>query len=458
MSSVAAIEAPSGVSARRFELWRDAAVFAAAGAAIFLGLYSLCNWLTSLRPNVGTWQFAWERHIPFVPWMMWPYLSEDVLFVLAFFLCTSRSEMWTHLKRIAAANVIAAVCFLLFPLRMPAHRPEHWNGLLEPFVWLLYALDRPYNLVPSLHIAQGLLVWVIFSRHTRPPLRWLVHAWFLLIGVSTLFTWQHAVPDVITGWMLGMLCWWMFPDSPSTVMRWAQARASANLAVARRWAIGALLLLPIGYLLRPWGWLVAWPAFAMLIVAAAYLGIGPRVFRKTNGTLPPATRFVFFPVLLATRIVRLYLNRPSQPWVRVLENVVIGRRLGNRAARRLIDAENVVACLDLTAECGECAALRKLPYLNVQVLDLTVPTPAQFQSAVRFIREHGRRGTVYVHCALGYSRAAAVVAAYLMSEQHADRVDAAIDRIRELRPQIVIKQDSLTALTRYRATFGAPVR
>jgi len=196
----------------RPSLWREALPLAVAGSAVFLSLYCFTNWLTSLRSNVGTWQFAWEDRIPFVPWMMWPYLSEDVLFVLAFFVCTSRSEVWTHFKRIVAANAIAAICFLLFPLRMAPTRPDHVDGPLRPLVWLQYTLDRPYNLVPSLHIAQGVLVWAVFARHTRPPMRWLVHGWFLLICVSTLFTCQHRLVDVITGLMLGALCWWMIRD------------------------------------------------------------------------------------------------------------------------------------------------------------------------------------------------------------------------------------------------------
>jgi len=435
--------------------WRQAVPVAIASSAVFLGLYSLCNWLASLRSGIGTWQYAWERRIPFVPWMMLPYLSINVFFVTAFFLCTSRQELWTHFKRIVAANLIAAVCFLLFPLRMAAHRPDHFDGPLGPFVRFFYRFDRPYNLVPSLHIAQGLLVWIIFSRHTRPPIRWLVHGWFLLIGVSTLFTWQHAVPDLVAGWMLGMLCWWLFPDTHVSTELPGQLRPECsipsprNYPVAWRWTAGAIILVAFGFLLRPWGWLLAWPAFGAAMVAAAYFRLGPGVFRKTDGRLPIATRWVFFPVLVATRLARFYLNRPSDQWVRVLPEVVIGRQLSGRAARQLIEQEKITAVLDLTAECGECAALRRPPYLNIPLLDLTVPSANQFRAAVAFVREHGRRGTVYVHCALGYSRAAAVVAAYLIAERHADDVNAALHRIRQLRPQIVIRQNSICALEAY---------
>lgn len=203
-----------------------AAVTALAASAWFLGLYCLTNWLASLRADVGGWQFAFERRIPFVRWMIVPYLSLDVLFVLSFFLCTTRGELRTHLRRIVAVNVIAGVCFVLFPLRMVPPRPTDLSGVLGPLFRLLYSLDRPYNLCPSLHIAQGLLVWLVFRRHARGTVRILVHAWFLTIGVSTLLTWQHGVPDVITGAILGVLCWRMFPQAQVTGA--APARAPAR--------------------------------------------------------------------------------------------------------------------------------------------------------------------------------------------------------------------------------------
>jgi hypothetical protein len=406
-----------------------------AASGTFLGLYCLTNWLASLRPSVGTWQFAWECHIPFVRWMIVPYLSIDLLFVLSFFLCTTRRELWVHFKRIVAVNVIAAACFVLFPLRMDAPRPTDLSGLLGPLFWLLYSLDRPYNLCPSLHIAQGLLIWIVYNRHTRGMLRLLVHAWFVMVGISTLLTWQHGVPDIVTGWMLGMLCWWLYPDE-------SRARSvhpiQRNAGVGWRWMIGGVLLIVWGYLLRPWGWLLTWPAFTCLVIATGYFVGSSHLFRKTNGRLSTPARWVLFPYLLADRAARGYLLRPSKPWVRVAPRVLIGRRLDNRQARALVAEEGITAVLDLTAECSECAELLRLPYRNIPVLDLTVPTRQQFDEALSFIREYATRGTVYVHCALGYSRAASVIIGYFVSEGIAPDVEAATEMLRRLRPQITL--------------------
>ena len=425
--------------------WREAFPIALGMCVLFARLYSTCNAVAAHRTHVGTWSFAWERHIHLIPWMIVPYMSIDALFFLSFFLCTTRFELWTHAKRIAAANVIATICFLLCPLTMDIPRvvPE---GLYAPLYRFMYRMDLPYNLAPSLHIAQGILLWVIFARHTRGWVRHAITFWFALICVSTVLTWQHRTPDVLTGWILGMLCLYLFPDE--TTEPAPGERTARNTAVAWRWTAAAALMYVLAYKVPAFGWPLAWAASSSAVIAAGYWWFGPAVFRKSGGKLPAAAWWVLFQCLVAGRLAWLYLRRPSRPWVRVLPNLLMGRRLSNREALRLLD-EGADAVLDLTAECSECDVLLQLPYANLRMLDLTVPTAAQFDEAVRFIRDHGRYGTVYVHCALGYSRAAAVVAAYLLAEGFADSVDAALAIVRSARPQVVLKEDSIQALRQF---------
>src|SRR4051812_47978909 len=52
-------------------------------SALFLVVYGGCNWITSQRHDVGTFYFEWERAIPFVPFLILPYMSIDLFFVAA---------------------------------------------------------------------------------------------------------------------------------------------------------------------------------------------------------------------------------------------------------------------------------------------------------------------------------------------------------------------------------------
>src|SRR5205085_91012 len=121
-------------------------------SALFLIVYGWCNWFTAQRANVPTLFFEWERAIPFVPLMIAPYMSIDLFFVAAPFLCRTNRELATFSKRIAAAILIGGVCFLLFPLRFAFERPHAGGWLGVVFDWFR-GMDQPYNLLPSLHIA-----------------------------------------------------------------------------------------------------------------------------------------------------------------------------------------------------------------------------------------------------------------------------------------------------------------
>src|SRR5438067_242319 len=84
---------------------------------LFLLVYGSCNWITSQRTDVGTWYFQWERHIPFVPLMILPYMSIDLFFIAAPFLCRDEQELRTLARRITFAILAAGACFLIMPLR-----------------------------------------------------------------------------------------------------------------------------------------------------------------------------------------------------------------------------------------------------------------------------------------------------------------------------------------------------
>jgi hypothetical protein len=42
---------------------------------LFIVVYGLTGWITSVRADVGTWVFDWERRLPFVPSLVLPYMS-----------------------------------------------------------------------------------------------------------------------------------------------------------------------------------------------------------------------------------------------------------------------------------------------------------------------------------------------------------------------------------------------
>jgi membrane-associated phospholipid phosphatase len=210
---------------------------------MFALIYGGMNWLTSLRSDVGQLYFDWElRFIPLVPAMIVPYSSLDVMFLLAFFICRDRVELRSLSLRLALALLIAGLCFLIVPLKIGFVRPE----LTGVFGWMfhtLHGLDKPFNLAPSLHIAIGIIVAMVFVPKARGVWRGVLVAWFMLIGVSTLLTWQHHLIDVVAGALLGIICIGAVPDQLASRRRYF---APATAAAARSGSsIGSSVMNPL---------------------------------------------------------------------------------------------------------------------------------------------------------------------------------------------------------------------
>lgn len=178
---------------------------------LFLIVYGGCNWITGRRANIPTFYFEWERAIPFVPFFILPYMSIDVFFVAAPFLCGTGRELSVLTKRIAFGIVVAGICFLVFPLRFAFRRPhaDGWLGVL--FDWFR-GMDAPFNLLPSLHAALMLILADVYFRRTSGMLRSVTMLWFVLIALSPVFTYQHHLIDIVGGFVLAAFCFWIFRD------------------------------------------------------------------------------------------------------------------------------------------------------------------------------------------------------------------------------------------------------
>src|SRR6476646_10035499 len=189
---------------------RSKALVVSAGLSfLFLVVYSGCNWITGQRSHVGSFYFQWEHGIPFVPFMLLPYMSIDLFFIAAPFLCRTEEELRIFSRRVIAAILIAGLCFLLFPLRFAFPRPhaDGWLGAL--FDWFR-GVDLPFNLFPSLHAAFLLLLVDVYARNLRGVLLLAVMSWFFLIALSPLLTYQHHVIDIAGGFVLAGYCFYLF--------------------------------------------------------------------------------------------------------------------------------------------------------------------------------------------------------------------------------------------------------
>ncbi|WP_371234593.1 phosphatase PAP2/dual specificity phosphatase family protein [Pseudomonas sp. QE6] len=407
----------------------------------FFASYGFANWAAAQREAVGVWVFDWERGMPLWPWTIIPYWSIDLLYGLSFLLPRTRRELDSHALRLLSAQVIAVSCFLLFPLRFSFERPA-LEGVFGWLFDLLMGFDKPFNQAPSLHIALLVILWVAYGRYAGGLWRWLLHGWFALIGLSVLTTWQHHFIDVPTGALAGWLCVWLWPrEGRSPIAAWKLSGDPRRLRLAAFYAIGSALCAWLASAAGgAWLWL-CWPAVSLALVALCYLGIGAEGFQKrADGRHSLAVSWLLAPYLLAAWInSRAWTRRHPQP-----DEVLPGLWLGRLPGAADLAARPDLAVLDLCAELP-CAAHGE-GYATLPLLDLLAPGAEECRIGAELIETLRRHGPLLVCCALGYSRSATVVAAWLLISGRAATVDDAVAQLRRARPQVVLKAEQLAVL------------
>ncbi|WJN59582.1 phosphatase PAP2/dual specificity phosphatase family protein [Pseudomonas sp. SO81] len=427
-------------AARESGLWKRGVLWLLLLAPLFFASYGFANWLTAQRNDVGSLVFAWESATPLWAWTIVPYWSIDLLYGLSFLLPATRREMDRHALRLLSTQLICVACFLLWPLRFTFERPE-LSGFFGWMFDVLMGFDKPFNQAPSLHIALLVVIWVMFARHTRGLLlRSLLHGWMALIGLSVLTTWQHHFIDVPTGAMAGWLCVWLWPiEGRSPLQNLRLAREPQRWRLALRYGLGSAIGAALAINLSgAWLWLL-WPCASLLLVAINYALFGAAGFQKrADGSLGSASTWLLAPYMLGAWInSRLWTRKHPQP-DQVAEGIWLGRVPTEQ------EAAPFTAVLDLSAELP--VRLPDKIYRSLPLLDLVAPDTEACRQGAELIEQLHQQGPLLVCCALGYSRSATLIGAWLLQSGRANSVEQAIELIRAARPQIVLGEAQRLAL------------
>jgi hypothetical protein len=87
--------------------WRRAIAWLLLLGPFFFASYGFATWVSSQRSDVGFIVFAWERHIPLLPWTIVPYWLIDLLYGVSLLLCTTRRQLDTHACSPAVTQLLA---------------------------------------------------------------------------------------------------------------------------------------------------------------------------------------------------------------------------------------------------------------------------------------------------------------------------------------------------------------
>lgn len=144
--------------------------------------------------------------LPFVSSFIVIYVLSYLQWVggYALIACQSREVCY----RVISSEIIAKIlCFVIF-VAMPTSltRPEiKESGIFASLTQIIYDLDTPTNLFPSVHCLES---WILFrtAHEITAHKKWLVPVWFvfaLLVFASVVLVKQHLILDIPAAIIVG---------------------------------------------------------------------------------------------------------------------------------------------------------------------------------------------------------------------------------------------------------------
>ena len=189
-----------------------------------------------------------------------------------------------------------------------------------------------------------------------------------------------------------------------------------------------------------------WFGASFLFVASAYFFNRPLLLgKRPDGRLSPVAVTVLFPYFATTWM--LWWLRAVFSGEPAFDEVAPGLWVGRRLRRGEAPPPDLALVVDLTSEFAEPSHLRDAAeYLCTPALDAAIPDDDAFRSAVE--RVLWARGNVFVHCAFGHGRSAAIAAAVVIARGQATDVTSAELMMKARRPKIGLNTTQRGAIER----------
>lgn len=193
---------------KQLKIWQQ--IFALTVCTIvFMAVYNLCTWYASSLDDVPSFTFDFEKSIPFLPLSIIPYMAGGLFFCMVFFSCKDKYQLKILTWRMLFATITAGLFFITVPLRYSFAKPEVSHTILGLPFSFLKTFDSPFNQSPSLHIAFAFIFWSVFKELSK--WRTFLMIWLILLGISTLTTYQHHLIDILNGAILAHLSFIIIP-------------------------------------------------------------------------------------------------------------------------------------------------------------------------------------------------------------------------------------------------------
>ena len=178
-------------------------------AILWLALNCLVYFGTRLLPDTAVRHavaLPLDAKIPLVPAMIVVYILSYIYWGLSYLRIAQqeRCTVWRFFVGAYIAKCICLICFLAYPTEIV--RPEvPGKDIFSALTRLIYSLDEPNNLFPSIHCLESWLCFRGLNRMNDVP-KWLkigAFAFTVLVCLSTVLVRQHYLLDIPAGLITG---------------------------------------------------------------------------------------------------------------------------------------------------------------------------------------------------------------------------------------------------------------
>ncbi len=139
-----------------------------------------------------------DYHIPFIPVFIVPYLLAYVQWITGYIAVARYNREYCYKVMIGEmiSKIIVGIVFILFPTTM-LREEIVTNDLFSNAVKILYKMDAPTNLFPSIHCLESYICMkaVIEMKNSGMNFRIWMIVMSILVFMSTLFIKQHVLLD-----------------------------------------------------------------------------------------------------------------------------------------------------------------------------------------------------------------------------------------------------------------------
>jgi membrane-associated phospholipid phosphatase len=146
-----------------------------------------------------------DHQIPYVPVFALVYFSTYVFVVQPFFIFSNVRQFYWMLISFASISVISSLIHATVPSKIERVEQVTVGGLSGWMLGLFQKTCKPYGNFPSMHVGLSVPVVAADFMVGGPVIGSIMLIWAVLIAISTLYTKQHYILDVLAGFMGGLV-------------------------------------------------------------------------------------------------------------------------------------------------------------------------------------------------------------------------------------------------------------